>query len=67
MTPAQRDVLSLISAHVARLLQKAVAYDAVFVVTAAGLVWVEMSAALYLPDVHSVLALADVHIDSARN
>ena len=67
MTPAQRDVLSLISTHVARLLQKAVAHDAVFVVTAAGLVWVEMSAALYLPDVHSVLALADVHIDSARN
>ena len=67
VTPAQRDVLRRISAHVARLLQKAVAYGPVFVVTAAEFGWVEMSAALYLPDVQSVLALADVHIVSARS
>ena len=49
--PAQRDVLSLISAHVTRLLQTAVAYGPVFVVTAAEVGWVEMSAALYVLDV----------------
>uniref|UniRef100_A0AAV1V0M6 Protein kinase n=1 Tax=Peronospora matthiolae TaxID=2874970 RepID=A0AAV1V0M6_9STRA len=67
VTPAQRDVLRRIGAHVARLLQKAVAYGPVFVVTAAEFGWVEMSAALYLPDVQRVLALADVHIVSARS
>ncbi|KAH7479525.1 hypothetical protein PRIC1_008932 [Phytophthora ramorum] len=67
VTPAQREVLSLIGAHVARLLQKAVAYGPVFVVTAAEFGWVEMSCALYLPAVQSVLALADVHIVSARS
>ncbi|CAH0477027.1 unnamed protein product [Peronospora belbahrii] len=67
VTPEQREVLNFISAHVARLLQKAVAYGPVFVVTAAEYGWVEMSAALYLPDVQSVLALADVHIVSARS
>ncbi|CAI5705025.1 hypothetical protein KXD40_001713 [Peronospora effusa] len=67
VTPDQREVLNLISAHVARLLQKAVAYGPVFVVTAAEYGWVEMSSALYLPDVQSVLALADVHIVSARS
>ena len=52
VTPAQRDVLRRISAHVARLLQqKAVAYGPVFVVTAAEVGWVEMSAALYVLDV----------------
>ncbi|OWZ19996.1 Protein kinase [Phytophthora megakarya] len=67
VTPEQREVLSLIGAHVARLLQKAVAYGPVFVVTAAEYGWVEMSAALYLPAVQSILALADVHIVSARS
>ncbi|POM59573.1 Protein Kinase [Phytophthora palmivora] len=67
VTPEQREVLTLIGAHVARLLQKAVAYGPVFVVTAAEYGWVEMSAALYLPAVQSVLALADVHIVSARS
>lgn len=67
VTPAQRHVLRLIGAHVARLLQKAVAYGPVFVVTAAEWGWVEMSAALYLPDVQRVLSLADVHIVSARS
>ncbi|GMF12324.1 unnamed protein product [Phytophthora lilii] len=67
VSPAQREVLALIGAHVARLLQKAVAYGPVFVVTAAEYGWVEMSAALYLPAVQSVLALADVHIVSARS
>ncbi|KAG1700338.1 hypothetical protein DVH05_012139 [Phytophthora capsici] len=67
VTPEQREVLSLIGAHVAQLLQKAVAYGPVFVVTAAEYGWVEMSAALYLPAVQSVLDLADVHIVSARS
>ncbi|KAG6977718.1 hypothetical protein JG688_00000058 [Phytophthora aleatoria] len=67
VTPEQREVLSLIGAHVARLLQKAVAYGPVFVVTAAEYGWVEMSAALYMPAVQSVLALSDVHIVSARS
>ncbi|EGZ28715.1 hypothetical protein PHYSODRAFT_552409 [Phytophthora sojae] len=67
VTPAQREVLALIGAHVARLLQKAVAYGPVFVVTAAEYGWVEMSAALYLPAVQSILALPDVHIVSARS
>ncbi|CAI5720519.1 unnamed protein product [Hyaloperonospora brassicae] len=67
VTPAQRHVLRLIGAHVARLLRKAVAYGPVFVVTAAEWGWVEMSAALYLPDVQRVLSLADVHIVSARS
>ncbi|KAI9908236.1 hypothetical protein PsorP6_003724 [Peronosclerospora sorghi] len=67
VTSDQGKVLNLISAHVARLLLKAVAYGPVFVVTAAEYGWVEMSAALYLPDVQSVLALADVHIVSARS
>ena len=67
VTPAQREVLSLFSAHVTRLLQKAVAYGPVFIVTAAEFGWVEMSAALYMPDVQSVLALSNVHIVSARS
>ena len=54
--PAQRDVLSLISAHVARLLQTAVAYAPVFVVTAAEFGWVEMFVALYMPYVHIISA-----------
>lgn len=63
----QREVLFLIDAHVARLLQKAVAYGPVFIVTAAEKGWIEASAALYLPTVKSMLALADIHIVSARS
>ncbi|RLN95109.1 hypothetical protein BBJ28_00000126 [Nothophytophthora sp. Chile5] len=67
VTREQRAVLALIGAHVVRLLQKAVAYGPVFVVTAAEYGWVEMSCALYLPAVQDVLALSDVHIVSARS
>ncbi|KAG7402174.1 hypothetical protein PHYBOEH_005737 [Phytophthora boehmeriae] len=67
VTQEQRAVLALIGDHVARLLQKAVAYGPVFVVTAAEHGWVEMSCALYLPAVQEVLAMSDVHIVSARS
>ena len=66
VTPARREVLSLISAHVARLLQKVAAYGPVFFMTAAEFGWFEMSATLQLPDVQSALALADVRIDSTQ-
>ena len=46
VTPARREVLSLISAHVARLLQKVAAYGPVFFMTAAEFGWFEMSATL---------------------
>ncbi|CEG38043.1 protein kinase [Plasmopara halstedii] len=67
ITSEQREVLALVGEHVACLLQKAVAYGPIFIVTAAEHGWVEMSAALYLPSVQSVLALDDVHIVSARS
>jgi hypothetical protein len=62
ITPEQRAVLALLGA-----LRKAASYGPVFVVTAAELGWVEMSCALYLPAVLSVLEMPDVHIVSARS
>lgn len=66
-TSEQRRILALIEANVVRLLEKAVSYGPVFVVTAAEYGWVEMSCALYLPRVQHMLELSDIHIVSARS
>lgn len=67
VSPAQREALAVLGALVERLLRKAVSFGPVFVVTAAEAGWVELSCALYLPQVRPLLELADVHIVSARS